>query len=279
MSLMPVLAVPEYLRTATPGPGGSIPRYRLTRPALLRQVSSLALSALLSTAAIASTVQPAFAACAPPRTGAGGTYNATAALDLTPGTVNGVSALLEEYNPYTTDATGTNVSVMLTQTNGSGWAQLGWFETRIQAPNGTIGAWHRSVGVEFHPVNTAPNWQFWPAEPIGQMTWYQIQYATGASVFDFFLEGTHIWAENEQMFINTYEVMGETHNRKDQFPGSVSNHVVMNNVRYFTTPGFTPHVSTIHIAANPNAAPFVGLWPPNQQTANGRYEIWDTGCP
>lgn len=245
-----------------------------------RRMVSFAASLMLALCAVSSTAQPAYAACAPPRSGAGGTYNVTAALDLSPGKVNGVSALLEEYNPYTTDSTGTNVTVMLTQSNGSGWAQFGWFKTRIREPDGEISIFMRRwLGIEMHQQQGPPFWQFWDPEPVGTMTWYEITYDEGASLFRFFLEGYQLWSWQKQMPVNVYEVMGETHNRKDQIPGSVSNHVVMNNVNYFTPPGFTPHISTIYIAPNPLAAPFAGVWPPNLQSANGRYEIWDTGCP
>lgn len=244
-----------------------------------RRATTLALSTLLATGAIAFTVQPSYAySCIPGRTAAGGTYSADVAPNTGGGTINGVSALIEEYNPYTTDSTGTNVSLMLTQGSISGWAQFGWMKTKIQAPDGHIGSMHRSVGIEFHPQTGSPNWEFWTAKPVGHMTWYEINHDSTAHVFYFFLEGTLIWDQNSFMSTNVYELITETHNRQDQFPGNRFNPVVVDNMNYFTPPGYTPHISTAPILPNSNAAPFVGLSPPNGHAANGKYQVWDTDC-
>lgn len=268
--------------------GVTIARLRPTRRSALRvstgsvgkprSGATLALSLLLATGAIAAGVQPALAySCIPGRSAAGGTYSADVALNLGGTTVNGVSASILEYSPYTTDATGTTVSVMLTQDPAySGWAQLGWFKTKIQEPDGRIGSMHRSVGIEFHPQTGSPSWQFWTAEPVGNMTWYEINYDTSGHVFHFFVGGTLVWDQNSSMPTNVYELINETHQRQDQFPGNIFNPVVSNQVNYFTPPGYTAHVSTARIIPNTNAAPFAGIWPSG--AANGKYEVWDTAC-
>jgi hypothetical protein len=244
-----------------------------------RRATTLMMSTLLASAAIASTAQPAYAfSCVPGRPAAGGTYSADVARNLG-GTANGVSALIMEYDPYTTDATGTNVSVMLTQGSIDGWAQLGWFKTKIRAPDGHIGTMHRSSGVEFHPQTGSPNWQFWSPKPIDRMTWYEINHDTTANKFLFFIEGTDVWEQSNPMPTTVYEVITETHQKQDAYPGNVADPVVIDNVNYFTPPGYTPHVATDPILPNINAQPFAGLYPANGQASTGKYKVWDTACP
>jgi hypothetical protein len=176
-----------------------------------------------------------------------------------------MSSSILEYDPYYTafNRTGTNASVLLVrQGTPFQWAQLGWTK---HAQGGPI---EREVFTEFFVSPTDNRWQFWPAEPVGTETWYQIQFAA-PDRFDFFVKGAWRHFEAGMLPPNDVQAFGETHDWADQMPGGVNNHVRFVNTQYYAggwvtlTSPLTVHEPSIHAGSNPSL---------------GRYESWDKGC-
>jgi hypothetical protein len=178
--------------------------------------------------------------------------------------LTGVSASIEQYNPYYSEGnpTGTNATVMLTNSTYTKWAQLGWYKSKI---DGNVTK--RESGAEFFLSISQNYFNWWAARPVGESTWYEILYEA-PSTWNFFIRGNFVWSTTSSFTPAIYEVFGETHDLDDQMPGETSNHVTFTGTNYFTGSGHTAHVVTSAITSEPQYGTL--------NRGSGVYDIWDT---
>lgn len=151
--------------------------------------ASLALIALLAGIASPSTALAIVGSCNPgrphdpPNTASRFVYTATNVSG-----VNGVNADILELSPYYSgvNKAGTNGTVMLTKTDLSQWAQLGWYKSKI-ADSVNI---KRQSGIEFYLSRTQNFFEWFASHPVQTQTQYQILEANNN--FDFFIAGKYV---------------------------------------------------------------------------------------
>jgi hypothetical protein len=182
-------------------------------------------------------------------------------------TVSGVTKVkstISEYDPVYTAAntTGTNSTVLLSNSTST-WAQFGWFKSQIITPGVTarnsIAQMCNNCGG--HPVN---NW--WPAQPIGNQTIYEVDY--GATGFGFYRNGQLLITVGPSFVPSNYQIFSETHDLQDQMPGGTVLNEFFRFSQYFSAGGWhnaTPIGTT---------EPYYGYNNP----LGGGYDVWDKSC-
>lgn len=140
------------------------------------------------------------------------------------GTINGVRAKIENYQPYVTPGTvGTTAWVMLTRPNANLWAQVGYLEQASGLRN-TFLQVHRASGS--YTTRTTD-----PAQPIGSIPYYTVLYSAVPGYFTFEVAGAAFpWSGYIATadFVPTEgQIYGELQDRRNQMPGSQSNDVSM----------------------------------------------------
>jgi hypothetical protein len=187
-----------------------------------------------------------------------------------PSNLTGVGAKIEEYSPFYSakNNAGTNASLMLFDRNtsfGIFWAQLGWSKSQIQ----TLGTTKRQVFVEWF-FNGSPTQEFWPGEPIGNMTKYEVYYSSPA-YYDFFMNDVLIWSDSNFYAAPVeYQLFGETHDAVDQMPGEPTNHLAWRDPRYYVGSAYTPHTMAGSVVDE-----FHTGWFSWSHPSTSWYYIWD----
>lgn len=181
-----------------------------------------------NTTSASTHVTPAFVASCNP----GRSHDSTARYVVTMGTVsgiNGISANILELDPYYSgsNGTGTNSTIMLTNSSYSQWAQLGWFKSKIDG--GTV---KREAGLEFYLGPSQNYFQWFGSKQVQTQTWYEILFESGQQ-FNFFVAGSYV-ANYSGFTPSVYEIFSETHDLADQMPGTTSNVETFRSSTYFT---------------------------------------------
>ena len=180
--------------------------------------------------------------------------------------LTGVSASITQYDPYYSgfNGTGTNATIMLANSAGTSWAQLGWFKSKLDG-----GSVKREDGLEFWVSPSNQYFKWFSSEPLGGSTWYEILYAAPAT-YNYFIGGNFVWSASGSFNSDQYQIFGETHDYVDQMPGGAASHVVFSTATFFTGAGHSANYVTSAIHTDPQ----FGV--SNPSTA--RYEIWDRAC-
>jgi hypothetical protein len=206
---------------------------------------------------------PAFVASCNP----GRSHDNTARYVSTIGSVsgiNGISANILELDPYYSgsNGTGTNSTIMLTNSSYSQWAQLGWFKSKIDG--GTV---KREAGLEFYLGSSQNYYRWFGSKQVQTQTWYEILFESGQN-FNFFVGGSYV-ANFSGFTPSIYEIFSETHDLADQMPGTTSNVETFTSSTYFTGANHgTPHTVTSGVSYN---STYYG----GANMGGGTYYAWD----
>lgn len=176
----------------------------------------------------------------------------------------GVKADIINYDPVYTayNGAGTNMSVLLAGTGLTGWNQLGWIKYNFQQT--------RWIYIESEPGS---HWQLWPAQAVGTLTWYEIDFNPNppSPYFSFYVNGSNYSNGPNGAWPVSYQVMAETHDIHDQMPGDNSHYAgIVGPPQYKLQGGSWQTITSTMGTAFPSLFGVYNL--------NPGYYVWDKRC-
>lgn len=244
--------------------------------ASVRRASVMAIALVLTMAQPLCIPSPALADhsganCTLPSSHNNTAYQAAANQTVSPW-AGGVESTELEYDAYYSGSnwTGTNGSVLLVKFGSpTSWTQLGWAEWRLRTSGNAPG---RQVFSQTYADNGAVNYiNGWPAKPVGSYSTYRLLNTTGTWVY-FYVNGSYYLDVGLDYTPTTAEVLAETHDQADQFPGGTNSKMRFTQTYYRAGSDTTWYGFT--------AAPFTtggGSWPHITKTS-AEYDTWDSRC-
>lgn len=214
------------------------------------------------------------------------TYYFSGEYGSAPGTYRGIQAYIDQYSPWVYPVSGatdfTSQWVMLTNTSGTQWAQVGWWE-------GADGNRHTFAQFE------DPGYTFWSDTdyapfPINEDINYKVTYdpsCTDGDCFRFFSNGQQINHSHYDWAPNMQEDSSEIHTQASQMPGGYDNPSYSSLIEkyYPAGSGSWSYVSGNTLTEEMNSSGYVTAapsWdqvsPPSGTSGIDAYGSYDTAC-
>lgn len=183
--------------------------------------------------------------------------------------LTGVKANIEEYQPWMGYPSQVQQWVMLTKTDLSEWAQVGWRVLR----NGS-GTYSRYSWWQYTYAGPGFFDGYYAAAPLGTLPTYRVEYVfntdLGVWQFRFYRDVTQLASVTIWTGPTLAEVYGETNTRRDQMPGGTTNYNQFTGVYYRTG---TSTWNPFSAAAGANDGMIHGA-----SGSGTSYWIWDKAC-
>lgn len=237
--------------------------------------AAFVLAAVLAVAGVVGTSQTALAACSLMR-GDNGNWHNGGWQNVT--SVRGVRADLEPYNPDPV-FWGSSLWVMLTNSDGSRYAQVGWLRWWNTSNNYIFLAFTDDSGLEKVYGYYIPGgyWTQYPASAATSWANYRVEYTPGSpGTFTHYWDGGNGYSVSYQWVPSQIQASGEvgnwaTGNKGDHSPGDTSNYAFVDMVKY-TQDGSNWPVASLSRLDDYNADMGITWW------SGYSFSIWDTRC-
>lgn len=188
--------------------------------------------------------------------------------------LQGIKANIEEDTPWVATDSEVAAWVMLdtfyAPLGKTVYAQVGWINDDIANSE------HRTV---FYEIITDTNVRIrndFAAQPLGTSPLYQVTKDLNTNQFVMSVNGSVLFATANNWDPSQYQIYGETHNKADQMPGSVSNHEVFLNT-YSKHGGSWWSLPSVTDVGGPGEADPINYAALRVNSID--YEIWDKKCP